>query len=160
MDATKNSKALLQQMQTFDKQEPYTSPYLLSYPSTSLFTPNYPMLTTMEFNVLKNARANTNRGNSNFFAPSEGYSDDVPRGEHSFEDYSHSDSSSEVGCDALSDEEVSLDELLLHDENAKKKIEKLAAMVGVDTTEPAVVLTEVVRVLKHLKRIDQYHTTT
>jgi len=52
-------------------------------------------------------------------------------------------------CSDASDEEeeVSLEELL-NDGNAKKKIELLAAMVGVNTTEPAIVLTEVVRALK------------
>lgn len=158
MDARENSK-VLQQLQPIDEQEQYTSPSL-SYPSISLFTPNphshfsnlYPMFSTKEFDELKHARAS--RGNSNSFIPSEaspGYSD-VP-GEHSFEK-SVTDSSSEVGGDS-SDEEVSLDELL-NDGKAKKKIEQLAAMVGVDTTEPAIVLTEVVRVLKHLKRINQY----
>lgn len=71
---------------------------------------------------------------------------------------SESDSSNEVSVgDAASDEEeeVSLDDELLNDGNPnfKKKIELLAAMVGVDTTEPVIVLTEVVRVLKHLKSI-------
>ncbi|MED6196161.1 hypothetical protein PIB30_044733 [Stylosanthes scabra] len=73
---------------------------------------------------------------------------------------SDTDSCSEGGVndaaaveDEDEEEEVSLDELLL-DGKAKKKIEQLAAMVGVKTTEPVVVLTEVVRVLKLMKRIN------
>ncbi|GAU11695.1 hypothetical protein TSUD_74460 [Trifolium subterraneum] len=93
----------------------------------------------MNFNVLENTKGNTNKG----------YSYVPPHEEHSFENHSASDSSSEVDGD-VSDEEVSFDELL-HDEKAKNKIELLAAMVGVDTKEPAAVLTEVVRVLKLLK---------
>ncbi|MCI05040.1 hypothetical protein A2U01_0026089, partial [Trifolium medium] len=91
-------------------------------------------------NVLEDTKDNTNKG----------YSYVPPHGEHSFENCSDSDSSSEVDGD-VSDEEVSFDELLLHDEKAKIKIELLASMVGVDTKEPAAVLTEVVRVLKLLK---------
>lgn len=108
----------------------------------------------MNFNVLENTKGNTNRCNSVFFVPSEGYSDVPTREEHSFENYSDSDSSSEVEGDA-SDDDTSLDEVL-HDGKAMNKIELLAAMVGVDTKEPAVVLTEVVRVLKLLKRVNQY----
>lgn len=71
---------------------------------------------------------------------------DVPlHGEHSFENYSDSDSSSEVDGDVSDEEE------LLYYEKTMNKIEVLAAMIGVDTKEPAVVLTEVVRVLKLLK---------
>ncbi|PNY08569.1 hypothetical protein L195_g005096 [Trifolium pratense] len=102
----------------------------------------------MHSNVLEDTKDNTNKG----------YSYVPPHGEHSFENCSDSDSSSEVDGD-VSDEEVSFDELLLHDEKAKNKIELLASMVGVDTKEPAAVLTEVVRVLKLLKEskpISQY----
>ncbi|CAI8584665.1 unnamed protein product [Vicia faba] len=75
---------------------------------------------------------------------------DVPlHGEHSFENNSDSDSSSEVDGNA-SDDEMGFDELL-YDGKTMNKIEVLAAMIGVDTKEPAVVLTEVVRVLKLLK---------
>lgn len=108
----------------------------------------------MNFNVLENTKGNTNRCNSAFFVPGEGYSDVPTHEEHSFENYSDSDSSSEVDGDA-SDDDSSLDEVL-HDGKAKNKIELLAAMVGVDTKEPAVVLTEVVRILKLLKRVNQY----
>ncbi|KAK7247629.1 hypothetical protein RIF29_42516 [Crotalaria pallida] len=50
-------------------------------------------------------------------------------------------------------DEQSLDELLLNGK-AKKKIELLAAMVGVDTTDPAIVLTQVVRILKVLEKMN------
>ena len=69
---------------------------------------------------------------------------------------SESDSCSEEGGDSTDEEVMSLDELL-NDGKAQKKIEQLAALVGVDTTEPAIVLTEVVRILKHL---NHYHYTT
>ncbi|KAI4350821.1 hypothetical protein L6164_005235 [Bauhinia variegata] len=49
-----------------------------------------------------------------------------------------------------SDDDVNLEELL-RDAKARKKIELLAALVGVDSKEPAIVLTEVVRVLKYLE---------
>ncbi|WJX54234.1 hypothetical protein P8452_40143 [Trifolium repens] len=126
MDAKQNSKAL----QTFDKQEQYNI---------------YPM----NFNVLEDTKGNTNGGNFVFSAPSKGYSYVPTHGEHSFENYSDSDSTSEEDCD-VSDEELSFDELL-HDKKAKNKVELLAATVRVDTKEPAAVLTEVVRVLKLLK---------
>ncbi|KAL5079743.1 hypothetical protein RYX36_008164 [Vicia faba] len=74
----------------------------------------------------------------------------TPREESSIE----STSSSSNAMDD-EEEEISLNELLL-DANIKKKIELLAAMVGVDTTEPAIVLSEVVRVLKALKAISHY----
>jgi len=134
MDARENSKEL-QQQQTFGKQEQYNI---------------YPM----NFNVLENTKGNTNRCNSVFFVPSEGYCDVPTHDQHSFENNSGSDSSSEVHGDA-SDDDASLDEVL-HDGKAKNKIDLLAAMVGVDTKEPAVVLSEVVRVLKLLKRVNQY----
>ncbi|KAL9330146.1 hypothetical protein ACSQ67_005149 [Phaseolus vulgaris] len=44
-------------------------------------------------------------------------------------------------------EELTLDDFL-NDAKTKNKIQQLAAMVGVHTTEPAIVLTEVVRALK------------
>lgn len=150
MEATQNSK-LLQHLHALDEQEKHTASPYLSYPnSITLFNPNpqshnhfsnlYPMFSSKEFNELKNAKPKYEYS----FAPSEGSS-----GEH-YVEKSESDSCS--GDE--SDDEVSLDELMLHDGKAKRKIEQLAAMVGVDTTEPAVVLTEVVRVLKHLKRIN------
>lgn len=158
MDGRENSK-VLQEEQPFGEQGQYTFPYF-SYPSFSLFSSNphphfsnlCPLFSTMEFNELNNAKAD--KGNSNSFTQSEdssGYSD-VPV-EHSCAK-SDTDSSSEAGGDA-SDEEMSLDELLF-DGKAKKKIELLAAMVGVETTEPEIVLTEVVRVLKLYKRINQH----
>nr|KYP66937.1 hypothetical protein KK1_013249 [Cajanus cajan] len=145
-----NSK-VQHQLQPFGEQEQYTSPYF-SYPSLTsnnhtLFDKFCPSFSTMKFN----SRAEVEKGNSNSFTPSEdscGYSD-------VFWDHScvksETDSSNEEDGDA-SDEEVSLDELLL-DEKIKKKIELLAAMVGVDATDPAIVLNEVVRVLKVLKMI-------
>ncbi|RDX96632.1 hypothetical protein CR513_20678, partial [Mucuna pruriens] len=81
----------------------------------------------LECNVIKKERINSN---TNFFVP-------APKEQHCFE-MSDSDSCS----DATDEEEVSLEELL-NDGKTKKKIEQLAAMVGVDTTEPAIVLTQV-----------------
>ncbi|KAE9613974.1 hypothetical protein Lal_00016551 [Lupinus albus] len=119
------------------EQEKYTSiNFLSSEPHTSF----YPMFSTMEFNEQNNARAN----NKSYH-------------HHSF-DKSETDSCSEGGVgDECDDEEVSLDELMLHDGKEKKKIQQLAAMVGVDTTEPVIVLTEVVRVLTHLNRINHFY---
>jgi len=97
------------------------------------------MLSTMECSELNNAKAEAESESSFSFTQSE-------------------DSSIESGNNALEDEddkEVSLNELLL-DGKTKKKIELLAAMVGVDTTEPAIVLTEVVRILRVLKAISHY----
>ncbi|KAK7251550.1 hypothetical protein RIF29_34844 [Crotalaria pallida] len=133
--------------------------------SITLFSPNlnttlYPMFPTMELNKLKNAKAKRskyNNNNNNYsFAPCEeasfGYSN-VPSDEKS-----ETDSCSEEGGDDDDNEEVSLEcEELFHDGEAKKKIELLAAMVGVDTTEPGIVLAEVVRVMKHLERINQFY---
>jgi len=109
----------------------------------------------LEFKELNNARADEAESvNFNSFTPSEdscGYCDVL-------EDLScaksDTDSSNEA-CGEESDEEVSLEELLL-DGKTKEKVELLAAMVGVDTTDPATVLNEVVRVLKVLKRLNQY----
>ncbi|KAK7272712.1 hypothetical protein RJT34_29505 [Clitoria ternatea] len=95
---------------------------------------------------LQNAGGKVNPGNANSFAPCEDSCED-----HSCAK-SDRDSSSEAGGDA-SDDEVNSDELLF-DEKTMKKIELLAAMVGVDTTDPAVVLNEVVKVLKVLKRVN------
>ncbi|MCH93248.1 hypothetical protein A2U01_0014196 [Trifolium medium] len=89
----------------------------------------------MNSNVLENTKGNTSRGKYVFSAPCKGYSYMAPHGEHSFHNYSDSDSSSED----VSDEEMSFDELL-HDEKSKNKIELLAAMVGVDIKEPAALL--------------------
>lgn len=137
MDGRENSKV---QHQHFGEHEQDTS--YSTYPSFSLFSPNHhthfnklcPMFSTMECNELNNARAEADRGSS-------------------ISSTSPSEDSSEEDGDAL-DEEVSLNELLL-DGKTKMKIELLAAMVGVDTNEPAIVLTEVVRVLKVLKAISQ-----
>ncbi|ESW32303.1 hypothetical protein PHAVU_002G310800 [Phaseolus vulgaris] len=49
--------------------------------------------------------------------------------------------------EASDEEELTLDDFL-NDAKTKNKIQQLAAMVGVHTTEPAIVLTEVVRALK------------
>lgn len=99
------------------------------------------MISTMECNELNNVKAEAESESSFSFTQSE-------------------DSSIESGNNALDDEEeeedeVSLNELLL-DGKTKKKIELLAAMVGVDTTEPAIVLTEVVRILRVLKAISHH----
>jgi len=81
------------------------------------------MFSTMECNELNNAKAEAESESSFSFTQSE-------------------DSSIESGNNALEDEddeeEVSLNELLLVGKT-KKKIELLAAMVGVDTPEPAIV---------------------
>ncbi|KAJ1437980.1 hypothetical protein SESBI_03410 [Sesbania bispinosa] len=126
MESRENSKLL----QSYDKQEQYTH----IHSNNNL----YPM----EFHMLNNIASEA--------SPS--YCD-VPHEEQLSFENSDSGSNSEVGDASESDEEVSLDELL-HDGKAKKKIEQLAAMVGVDTTEPAIVLSEVVKLLKHLKRIN------
>ncbi|KAK7358354.1 hypothetical protein VNO77_00281 [Canavalia gladiata] len=137
MEGRENSKVLQQH-----EQEQYKSNL-------------YPMFSTMEeFNVQKQNNSRTNRGNADSIVPNEASSDD-PLEEHAFPK-SDSDSCSEE-CGDASDEEVSFDELL-HDGKAKKKIQQLAAMVGVDSMEPAIVLTEVVRVLKHLKTINHYYS--
>ncbi|CAK8579519.1 unnamed protein product [Lathyrus sativus] len=78
------------------------------------------------------------------------HNSDVPlHGEHSVENYLDSNSWSEVDG-YVSDDETGFDELL-NDGKTMNKIEVLAAMIGVDTKEPAAVLTEVVRVLNLLK---------
>ncbi|CAL0313861.1 unnamed protein product [Lupinus luteus] len=128
----------------------------LQYTSITIFSPNpntlYPMFSAMEFNLEENARANKSFYNS--FAPC-GYFD-APFEKHAFEK-SETDSCSEGGSVGdESDEEVSLDELL-REGKTKNKIEILAAMVGVETNEPEIVLAEVVKVLKHLKRINQFY---
>ncbi|MED6184346.1 hypothetical protein PIB30_046501 [Stylosanthes scabra] len=124
----------------------YSSPYF-SYPYCSSFS---------LYNNPNARRPEGEKGNSNsHITPIF----DEPYYEHSScYAKSDTDSCSEGGANdaaAVEDEEgeLSLDELLL-DGKAKKKIEQLAAMVGVKTTEPVVVLTEVVRVLKLMKRIN------
>jgi hypothetical protein len=94
------------------------------------------MFSTMECNELNNAIVEAER-------------------ESSFSLTQNEDSSIESSSSNALDEEASLNELLL-DGKTKKKIELLATMVGVDTTEPAIVLNEVVRVLKVLKAICYY----
>ncbi|KAK7314432.1 hypothetical protein VNO77_32956 [Canavalia gladiata] len=146
MDGRESSK-VQHQLQAFGEQ--YTSPYF-SYPSSfSFFSPNhhthFTMFSTLEFNELNDARAESDSGNFNSYTPNEDSSCAK----------SDTDSCSEAGGDASDEEEVSLDELLL-DGKTKEKIELLAAMVGVDTTDPMIVLNEVVRVLKVLKRINQF----
>lgn len=135
----------------FGEKELLTSSFF-SFSSFTLFTPNNntlfsfcPMFSTFEFNELNN---------SNSFTPTEdssGYCDVL-------EDLSYAKSdtdSSNEACGDESDEEVSLEELL-QDGKTKEKVEVLAAMVGLETTDPATVLNEVVRVLKVLKKINQY----
>ncbi|CAJ1937008.1 unnamed protein product [Sphenostylis stenocarpa] len=118
--------------------------HTFSYPQLQ-YTPPYLSLTTDSDNFQCNVPSKA----SSFDVPS------APKEHHSFQ-MSGSDSCSEEGGDATDVEEVSLDELL-NDAKAKKKLEQLAAIVGVDTTEPAIVLTEVVRVLK---LFNHYYTTT
>ncbi|BAU02907.1 hypothetical protein VIGAN_11250300 [Vigna angularis var. angularis] len=132
----------------FGEKELFTS----SFFSFTLFTPNNhtlfsfcPMFSTIEFNELNN---------SNSFTPTEdssGYCDVL-------EDLSYAKSDTDScneACGDESDEEVSLEELL-QDGKTKEKVEVLAAMVGLETTDPATVLNEVVRVLKVLNKINQY----
>ncbi|QCD92050.1 hypothetical protein DEO72_LG5g107 [Vigna unguiculata] len=109
------------------------------------------MFSTFEFNELNNSNSNSN---FNSFTPNEdssGYCDVL---ENLSCAKSDTDSSNEA-CGDESDEEVSLEELL-QDGKTKEKVEVLAAMVGVETTDPATVLKEVVRILKVLNRINQY----
>lgn len=140
MDGKENSKAHYQQkLQHFEEKEKYTSS-CFSYPS---FNNQCHMFSTMECNELNNTKVEAERESSFSLTPIE---------EPSIES---SSSSSSNAMDEEEEEEVSLDELFL-DGETKKKIELLAAMVGVDTNEPAIVLREVVRVLKVLKTIGHY----
>ncbi|RHN52995.1 hypothetical protein MtrunA17_Chr6g0486621 [Medicago truncatula] len=127
MDSKENSKV---------HQEQSTS----SSFSCSSLSKQCHMFSTTECNELNNAKAEAESESSVSFTQSK-------------------DSYIESGNNALDeeeeDDEVSLNELLL-DGKTKKKIELLAAMVGVDTTEPAIVLTEVVRILRVLKSISDY----
>lgn len=141
----------------FGEKELFTSSFFPFSPFT-LFTPNNhtlfsfcPMFSTFEFNELNNSNSNSN---FNSFTPNEdssGYCDVL---ENLSCAKSDTDSSNEA-CGDESDEEVSLEELL-QDGKTKEKVEVLAAMVGVETTDPATVLKEVVRILKVLNRINQY----
>lgn len=152
MDATQNSKLPLVERPQYNSQYHSYSSSFTPFPQNpqTHFTNFYPLFSTMKFNELKNEREN--RGNA--FTPYEEASCyDV--GESCCAK-SDTDSCSEVGDYASDDDEVSVDELLLNDAKSKKKIEVLAEMVGVDSTEPEMVLTEVVRVLKQLKRMNQY----
>ncbi|QHO57100.1 hypothetical protein HN51_011749 [Arachis hypogaea] len=143
-----SSKMFLQQNLNYaiDDQQKHThiatttSPYL-SYPSIKLFNPN------PNNDHYLNA---TIKNNDYSYAPS----DEASFGEQNY--YQSESDSCSSGDDE--DEEVTLDEyFLIPDAKAKKQIEQLAVMVGLDTTEPAaVVLTQVVRVLKHLKGINSY----
>ncbi|KAF1874393.1 hypothetical protein Lal_00030313 [Lupinus albus] len=134
------------------------------YTSITFFSPNpntlYSMFSAMEFYTnMKNINARADKSYYNSFAPCEascGYFDD-PFEKHAFQKSETDSCSGDDECgDECDDEEVSLDELI-HEGKTKNKIEKLAAMVGVDTTEAEIVLAEVVRVLKHLKRINQFY---
>ncbi|CAJ1951707.1 unnamed protein product [Sphenostylis stenocarpa] len=128
----------------FGEEELYTSPIF----SFTLFSKFCPMFSTLEFNESNNARADeAESGNFNSFIASEDSS--------GYCDVLLDTGSSNEACGDESDEEVSLEELLL-DGKTKEKVEVLAAMVGVETTDPATVLNEVVRVLKVLKRINQF----
>ncbi|CAL5186439.1 unnamed protein product [Lathyrus oleraceus] len=137
MDGKENSKVHYQQkLQHFEEKEKYTSS-CFSYPS---FNNQCHVFSTMECNELNNAKVEAERESSFSLTPIE---------EESIESSSSSNAMDEE------EEEVSLDELFL-DGETKKKIELLAAMVGVDTNEPTIVLREVVRVLKVLKTIGHY----
>ncbi|MED6132569.1 hypothetical protein PIB30_020215 [Stylosanthes scabra] len=121
-----------------------TSPYL-SYPSINLLNNPNPNNNHFYHNPYLNAEIKNND------------CDEASLGEHHYKSESDSCSSGDE-CDDDDDDEVTLEEhFLMHDAKAKKQIEQLAIMVGLDTTEPAaVVLTQVVRVLKHLKGINSY----
>jgi hypothetical protein len=132
MDGSENFKVDQQKLQHLGEKEQYTSS-CFSYPS---FLKQYHMFSTMECNELNNAIVEAER-------------------ESSFSLTQNEDSSIESSSSNALDEEASLNELLL-DGKTKKKIELLATMVGVDSTEPAIVLNEVVRVLKILKELCYY----
>lgn len=133
MDGKENSKVHYQQkLQHLEEKEKYISS-CFSYPS---FNNQCHMFSTMECNEPNNTKVEAERESSFSLTPIE---------EESIE----SSSSSSNAMDE-EEEEVSLDELFL-DGETKKKIELLAAMVGVDTNEPTIVLREVIRVLKVLK---------
>lgn len=140
MDDKENSKEHHQQKpQHSEEKQKYTSS-CFSYPS---FNNQCHMFFTMECNELNNAKVEAERESAFSL---------TPREESSIESSSCSNAMDE---EEEEEEEVSLNELLL-DEKTKKKIELLAAMVGVNTNEPAIVLSEVVRVLKVLKAISHY----
>lgn len=131
MDGRENSKVHKKKLQYFGEKEQYTS----SCFSYTNFSKQCHMFSTMQCNEQNNAKAEDEKDNS-------------------FSLTTYEDTSIESGSNPL-DEEVSLNELLLNGKT-KKKIELLASMVGVDTTEPAIVLTEVVRVIKVLEAISHY----
>ncbi|XP_058074279.1 uncharacterized protein LOC131223016 isoform X2 [Magnolia sinica] len=80
--------------------------------------------------------------------------DDVS--EEDFDSKSDADTSSIRKLDEEESEESDGDERcvdeILYDESVKTKLEFLAGMVGVDSSQPSDVLTQVVRVLKDLER--------
>ncbi|KAI9128913.1 hypothetical protein K1719_000396 [Acacia pycnantha] len=174
MDHAKNSKLSFVAEDHYQYISPPASSSMnlfLQYPHASHFSNNYlyPMFSTMnKFNELQNEK--TQKTDSSFM-PCEEEEEEAFSGDccYSYCDVaaagsccvkSDTDSCSQVGDEKEEDdddddnEEVSLDELLQNDAKAKKKIEVLAEMVGVDSTEPVIVLTEVVRVLKHLRRMN------
>jgi len=133
MDSKENSKVHQEKLQHFGEKERCTS---------SSFS-------TMECNEKNNAKVEAESESSFSFTQSEDSS--IESGNNALDD----DEEEEEEEEDDDDDEVSLNELLL-DGKTKKKIELLAAMVGVDTTEPAIVLTEVVRILRVLKAISHY----
>ncbi|KAK4283843.1 hypothetical protein QN277_000749 [Acacia crassicarpa] len=173
MDHTKNSKLSFvaeDHYQYVSPPPPSSMNLFRQYPHASHFSNNYlyPMFSTMnKFNELQNEK--TQKTDSSFMPREEEEEEEAFSGDYC---YSYCDVAAAGSCCAKSDtdscsqvgdeeeenddddnDEVSLDELLQNDAKAKKKIEVLAEMVGVDSTEPVTVLTEVVRVLKHLRRM-------
>ncbi|XP_058078977.1 uncharacterized protein LOC131227239 [Magnolia sinica] len=133
-------------------------PYIVFYPSTHSVTSFYP-------------KPNTHFGNSDILKVSGactlvselmGGSSSEPSERLEMEEMNVVDDVSEEDFDSKSklDEEVSEESdgdercvnEILYEESVKTKLEFLAGMVGVDSSQPADVLTEVVRVLKDLER--------
>ncbi|MED6137920.1 hypothetical protein PIB30_069525 [Stylosanthes scabra] len=125
-----------------------TSPYLSYHSTINLF--NNPNLNPNNNNHFHNPYLNA------YEIKNDDCNNEALFGEHYYKSESDSCSSGDECDDDDDDDEVTLEEqFLMHDAKAKKQIEQLAMMVGLDTTEPAaVVLTQVVSVLKHLKGIN------
>lgn len=156
MDHTENSKLpFVAEDYHHYISPPYTPPsinILLQNQHAHFKNYLYPMYSTIDkFNVLQSTT--TQKADSSFmpYEDEEEHDDDD---DQSFCPKSDTDSCSQFSDEDEHEEEVNLDELLHNDVKAKKKIEVLAEMVGVESTEPLMVLTEVVRVLKQLRRMN------
>ncbi|KAL1356621.1 hypothetical protein HN51_008620 [Arachis hypogaea] len=154
MDYREKTKNMMKPFDFLEQEQFNNSSAYFSYPYCSSFI----LYNNPNHNMEHNARPEGEKGNSNSLTPI----CDEPYYEQHSSCCAKSDTDScsggganDAAVEDEEEEEVSLDELLL-DGKAKKKIEELAAMVGVRTTEPVVVLTEVVRVLKIMKKITLY----